>query len=70
MLNQISCKKVLLYKYKFIPVKEGRATINEIIAEKRNLPIKEAKLKRLLRPSEVIEFLKRYDLYSSESHLV
>ncbi len=64
---QINCKKTLLFKYPFIPVNEGRATINEIIAEKRNLPLEKAKYKKSLRPNEVLEFLKRYDLLEGES---
>ena len=58
----IYTKKKLFEKYYYLPDGEMRITINEIIANNRNLPVAVAKFKKYLRPNEVKEFLKVYDL--------
>lgn len=58
----IYTKKELFKKHYFLPEAEMRNTINEIIAKNRNLEISVAKYKKNLRPIEVREFLKAYDL--------
>ena len=61
-MKGIYTKKKLFEKYYYLPEREIRATINEIIAETRNLPLAVAKFKKNLRPSEVRKFLEAYDL--------
>ncbi|MDE0535133.1 hypothetical protein [Tenacibaculum sp. L6] len=61
-MTAIYSKKKLFEKYYYLPEREMRATINEIIAEIRNLPFEVAKHKKKLRPSEVRRFLEVYDL--------
>ncbi|MGG8495951.1 hypothetical protein ACQY1Q_06020 [Tenacibaculum sp. TC6] len=63
---KIQCKKRLFGKFPFIPLPEARAVINEIIAKQRNLPIEIARYKKYLRPSEVEEYLKNYDIEIKE----
>ena len=61
-MKGIYTKKKLFEKYYYLPEREIRVTINEIIAETRNLPLVVAKFKKNLRPSEVRKFLEVYDL--------
>ncbi len=58
----IYTKKKLFEKYFYLPDGEMRATINEIIANNRKLPLAIAKFKKNLRPNEVQKFLELYDL--------
>ncbi|MGQ3678545.1 hypothetical protein [Tenacibaculum discolor] len=61
-MNVIYSKKKLFEKYYYLPEREMRVTINEIIANTRNLSIEVTKHKKKLRPSEVRQFLEVYDL--------
>ncbi|WP_299618826.1 hypothetical protein [uncultured Tenacibaculum sp.] len=61
-MKGIYTKKKLFEKYYYLPEREIRATINEIIAENRALPLEIAKFKKNLRPNEVRRFLEVYDL--------
>lgn len=60
--TKIYTKDKLVSNYPFLTLREIRITINEIIAEKRGIPYDIAKYKKLLRPKEIEEFKKRYDL--------
>lgn len=61
-MTAIYSKKKLFEKYYYLPEREMRVTINEIISEIRHLPFEVAKHKKKLRPSEVRRFLEVYDL--------
>ncbi|CAL2114123.1 conserved hypothetical protein [Tenacibaculum sp. 190130A14a] len=61
-MTAIYSKKKLFEKYYYLPEREMRNTINEIIAEIRHLPLEAAKHKKKLRPSEVRKFLEAFDL--------
>lgn len=61
-MNAITNKSKLIGKHSFIPVNESRVTINEIISKQRGIPLEVARYKKLLRPSEVKEYYKLYDL--------
>jgi len=47
-MNAIYSKKKLFEKYYYLPEREMRKTINEIIADTRNLPIEVAKHKKAM----------------------
>lgn len=61
-MTAIYSKRSLFKKYYYLPEREMRITINEIIAETRNIPLNVAKFKKKLRPSEVRLFLEAFDL--------
>lgn len=48
-------KGQLFSKLKFIPIPELRKTINDIIAKNRELTLDKAKMKKYLRPNEVLK---------------
>lgn len=61
-MSAIYTKGNLFKKYYYLPEREMRNTLNEIIAETRHLTFDVAKHKKKLRPSEVRKFLEAFDL--------
>lgn len=61
-MPSIYTKKQLFRKYYYLPFEEAQATLNEIICRNRGLDYNTGKLKRILLPQEVKEFLKVYDI--------
>ena len=55
-------KSELFSKFRFLPSPELRETINNIIAENRNLPLDKAKLKKYLRPNEVLKVKQHFGI--------
>lgn len=55
-------KNKLFKKYNFLPTREMRAGINEIIAENRNISLEKAKYKKIVRPIEISLFLEFFGI--------
>ena len=61
-MSAIYTKGKLYIKYHYLPEREIRNTINEIIAKTRGISLELAKNKKKLRPCEVRYFLEAFDL--------